>query len=245
MMQRVRYGVLGVAKIATEKVIPAMSSGEYSEVVAIASRDYHKAVAAARALGLPKAYGSYRELLADPDIDAIYNPLPNHLHKEWTIAAAESGKHVLCEKPIGMSAVEAEAILAARDRTGVKIEEAFMVCSHPQWLKAVELCRSGRLGEVRSFMGYFSYFNDDPKNIRNLAEMGGGGLMDISRTPRRSLASVAKSPTLPAWTRKLGRRPLSKSPTAACQKSSLAPFPKDAAVMPRRRSTPIGNNRSR
>ena len=100
MMQRVRYGVLGVAKIATEKVIPAMSSGEYSEVVAIASRDYHKVEAAARALGLPKAYGSYRELLADPDIDAIYNPLPNHLHKEWTIAAAESGKHVLCESPL-------------------------------------------------------------------------------------------------------------------------------------------------
>lgn len=206
-MQRVRYGVLGVAKIATEKVIPAMSSGEYSEVVAIASRDYHKAEAAAKALGLPKAYGSYRELLADPDIDAIYNPLPNHLHKEWTIAAAESGKHVLCEKPIGMSAVEAEAILAARDRTGVKIEEAFMVCSHPQWLKAVELCRSGRLGEVRSFMGYFSYFNDDPKNIRNLAEMGGGGLMDIGcyllttsrlifgEEPRRVMGLVERDPS--------------------------------------------------
>ena len=205
-MQKVRWGILGVANIATEKVIPAMSSGECSEVVAIASRDSHKAEAAAKDLGLPKAFGSYRELLADPDIDAIYNPLPNHLHKEWTIAAAESGKHVLCEKPIAMSAAEAEEILAARDRTGVKIEEAFMVCSHPQWLKTIEICRSGRLGNVRSYMGYFSYFNDDPKDIRNLAEAGGGGLMDIGcyllttsrlvfgEEPRRVMGLIERDP---------------------------------------------------
>ena len=156
-----------------------MKASEVSEVTAIASREWARASQAAEALGLPKAYGSYRELVEDPDIDAIYNPLPNHLHKEWTVAAAQAGKHVLCEKPIGMSSAEAREIIAVRDRTAVKIEEAFMVCSHPQWLRAIEICRSGRLGELRSYLGAFSYFNDDPANIRNQASAGGGGLMDI------------------------------------------------------------------
>ncbi|MCH7707270.1 MAG: Gfo/Idh/MocA family oxidoreductase [Myxococcales bacterium] len=178
-MQKVRWGVIGVAKIATEKVIPAMQGGELSEVTAIASRDQAKADAAAAKLGLPKAYGSYDALLADPDIDAIYNPLPNHLHREWTVAAAEHGKHVLCEKPIGISSAEAEELIAVRDHTGVKMQEAFMVWTHPQWLRAVEICRSGRLGKVGSYTGHFSYFNDDPTSIRNIAEMGGGALMDI------------------------------------------------------------------
>ncbi len=178
-MRKLRWGVIGVARIATEKVIPAMQGGELSEVTAIASRDQAKAEAAAAKLGLPKAYGSYDELLDDPDIDAIYNPLPNHLHREWTIAAAERGKHVLCEKPIGMSSAEAEELIAVRDRTGVKMQEAFMVRTHPQWLRAVEICRSGRLGKVGSYSGHFSYFNDEPTSIRNIAEMGGGALMDI------------------------------------------------------------------
>ncbi len=178
-MRKIRWGVLGVAKIATEKVIPAMQRGAHTEVVAIASRDLARARAAAAALGLPKAYGSYEALLAVPDIDALYNPLPNHLHVPLTIEAAERGKHVLCEKPIGLSVVEAERLIGVRDRTGVKIEEAFMVRTHPQWLAAMEICRSGRLGDVRSYLGYFSYYNDDPANIRNVPAFGGGGLMDI------------------------------------------------------------------
>ena len=178
-MKKIRWGVLGVAKIAVEKVIPAMLGGERSQVTAIASRDLDKATRAAAALGVPKAYGSYEALIDDPEIDAIYNPLPNHLHRPWTIAAAERGKHVLCEKPIGLTAREAEEIIAVRDRTGVKIQEAFMVRTHPQWLKAVELCRAGRLGPVRSYMGYFSYFNDDLTNIRNILDAGGGALLDV------------------------------------------------------------------
>ena len=126
MSKKVRWGVLGAAKIAVEKVIPAMQAGEWSEVVAIASRDGGRAREAAGRLGIPKAYGSYEELLADPEVEAVYNPLPNHLHVPWTTKAAEAGKHVLCEKPVAMSAAEARELLAVRDRTGVKIQEAFI-----------------------------------------------------------------------------------------------------------------------
>jgi predicted dehydrogenase len=177
--RKIRWGVLGAAKIAVEKVIPGMMGGDYSEVVAIASRDLGKAQAVATRLGVPKAYGSYEALLADPDVDAIYNPLPNHLHVPWTTAAAEAGKHVLCEKPIGMTVDDAIALIAVRDRTGVQIQEAFMVWTHPQWLRATEVCRSGRLGDVRSYVGAFSYYNDDPANIRSRRDWGGGGLLDI------------------------------------------------------------------
>lgn len=183
MPDKVRWGVLGVAKIATAKVIPAMQKGERSEVVAIASREESKAREAADALKLPKAYGSYEELLADPEIDAIYNPLPNHLHLEWSVKAAEAGKHVLCEKPIAMSADECLSMIHARDEHKVKIGEAFMVRTHPQWLRALEIVRSGEIGELRSIVGMFSYNNRDPKNIRNIAEYGGGGLMDIGCYP--------------------------------------------------------------
>jgi predicted dehydrogenase len=179
MKKKVEWGVLGVANIAVKKVIPAMQRGERSEIAAIASRDLSKAQQAAKQLGIRKAYGSYEELLLDPDIEAIYNPLPNHLHVPWSIKAAEAGKHVLCEKPISLTVEEAVSLLKARDRTGVKIEEAFMVCSHPQWRRAVELVRTGKIGKVRSISGCFSYCNLDPKNIRNIAEIGGGGLMDI------------------------------------------------------------------
>jgi predicted dehydrogenase len=198
--------VLGVAKVAVTNVIPALQGGELCEVTAIASRDEGRAKAAASTLGLPKAYGSYEALLDDPDVDAIYNPLPNHLHRPWTMAAAERGKHVLCEKPIGTSAREAAEIIAVRDRTGVKIQEAFMVRTHPQWLKAIELCRARRLGPVRSYLGYFSYYNDDPKNIRNQAGTGGGALLDIGcyvittarmvfgEEPRRVMGIVERDP---------------------------------------------------
>ena len=177
--KKLRWGVLGVARIATRKVIPAMQRGRWTSVDAIASRDASKARAAAAELGVPKAYGSYEALVADPEIDAIYVPLPNHLHVEWTARAAEAGKHVLCEKPIGLVAADAEHLLAVRDRTGVLIQEAFMVRTHPQWLGALDIARSGRIGDVRSIVGYFSFFLDDPANVRNVKAWGGGGLLDI------------------------------------------------------------------
>jgi predicted dehydrogenase len=183
MPEKVRWGILGVARIATVKVIPAMQRGAYSNIVAIASRDLEKARRAAADLGIPKAYGSYEELLADPQIEAIYNPLPNHLHVPWSIRAAEAGKHVLCEKPVSMTVAECRTLIEARDRTGVKIGEAFMVRTHPQWIRARELVRSGEIGDLRAVMTAFSYNNRDPKNIRNIEEWGGGGLMDIGCYP--------------------------------------------------------------
>jgi predicted dehydrogenase len=156
-----------------------MQRSELCDVVAIASRDISKARAAADSLGIARAYGSYEELLADPDIEAVYIPLPNHLHVPWTIAAAEAGKHVLCEKPIALNAEEARTLLAVRERTGVQIAEAFMVRTHPQWLAVRVLVRSGSIGELRLISGQFSYFKIDPNDVRNKAEWGGGGLMDI------------------------------------------------------------------
>jgi predicted dehydrogenase len=178
-MKKVRWGILGAARIAVNRVIPAMQAGEWSEVVGIASRDGARARETARELGIPKAYGSYEEMLADPEIEAVYNPLPNHLHLPWSARAAEQGKHVLCEKPIGLSVKEALELLAVRDRTGVKIGEAFMVQNHPQWLRIVELVRAGRIGQLHSAVGTFSYFKLDADNIRNIREYGGGALFDI------------------------------------------------------------------
>ena len=202
----VRWGVLGVARIATQKVIPAMQQGEWSQVVAIASRDRAKAENAAASLGLARAYDSYEALLEDSEIDAIYNPLPNHLHVPWTKRAAEAGKHVLCEKPIAMNAAEARTLLDVRDRTGVHIQEAFMVRVNPQWIRTVDEVNKGRIGDLRAVTGIFSYFNDDPANIRNKPEYGGGGLMDIGcylintarmifgREPHRVAATVERDP---------------------------------------------------
>src|SRR5713226_4366806 len=141
MRKKVRWGILSTARIGTAKVIPAMQRGEWSEVVAIASREPEKARQAAARLGIPKAYGSYEEMLADPDIEAVYNPLPNHMHVPWGIRAAEAGKHVLCEKPIALNAAQTLELIAARDRTGVIMGEAFMVAAHPQWLRLIELVR--------------------------------------------------------------------------------------------------------
>ena len=178
-MRKVRWGVLGVAKIAVTRVIPGMQAGACCEVVGIASRGRARADAAARALGIPKAYGSYEEMLADPEIEAVYNPLPNHLHLPWSTRAAEAGKHVLCEKPIGLNVREALELIAVRDRTGVKMGEGFMVQNHPQWLHIVDLVRAGRIGQLRSAVGTFSYFKLEADNIRNIREYGGGGLFDI------------------------------------------------------------------
>lgn len=177
--KHIRWGVLGAARIATVKVIPAMQQCTLARVAAIASRDLNKARQAAISLDIPRAYGSYEELLEDPDIDAVYNPLPNHLHLPWTLKAAAAGKHVLCEKPIGMNAAECQQLIAARDRHGVKIGEAFMVRSHPQWLRARELIQNGTLGTLRSVITAFTYNNQNPHNIRNIPEYGGGALMDI------------------------------------------------------------------
>jgi len=179
MNDKVRWGVLGVARIAVEKVIPAMQAGTNCEVIAIASRDLSKAKQAADRLSIPRTYGSYEALLADREIEAIYNPLPNHMHVPWSIRAAEAGKHVLCEKPIGLNVEEARGLLKVRDRTGLKIQEAFMVRTHPQWIRTHELVAQGRIGTLRSMTGYFSYFNRDPANIRNIPAYGGGALMDI------------------------------------------------------------------
>jgi predicted dehydrogenase len=208
MSKKLRWGVLSTAAIGLKKVLPAMQRGQYSRVTAIASRDLARAREAATALDIPTAYGSYEELLADPDIDAIYNPLPNQLHVPWTIKAAEAGKHVLCEKPLSLTAAEAETLLAVRARAGVKIGEAFMIRSYPQWLRLRELLAEGRIGQLRSIVGFFSYFNINPANIRNQVDCGGGALMDIgcylvhasryafAQEPGRVVACIDRDPEM-------------------------------------------------
>jgi predicted dehydrogenase len=179
-MRKVRWGVLSTARIGTEKVIPAIQGSEHGVVTAISSRDMESARAAASKLGIEKAYGSYGELLADPEIDAVYNPLPNHLHVPWSVRAMEAGKHVLCEKPLGLDAEDAEKLRAeAKRHPELKVMEGFMYRFHPQWVRAFDLVRGGSIGDVRSLTSAFSYFNDDPRNVRNRADIGGGGLMDV------------------------------------------------------------------
>ena len=178
--KKVRWGILSTANIGVGKVIPAMQKGEFCEITAISSRDIKKAKAVATQLGILKAYGSYEELLNDQEIDAVYNPLPNNFHVPWTIKALEAGKHVLCEKPIGMNAEEAESLLAETKKyPDLKVMEAFMYRFHPQWQKAKSLVNEGRIGEVKNIQSHFSYYNVKRENIRNIVETGGGGLMDI------------------------------------------------------------------
>lgn len=206
-MHKVRWGVLGVAKIATQKVIPAMQRSSLCQVVGIASRDDRRARQAAQRLGLEKSYGSYEQLLADPQIEAVYNPLPNHLHVPWTIQALQAGKHVLCEKPIGLSAAEAESLRqAAAAHPRLKVMEAFMYRFHVQWQTARRLVREGQIGTLRTIHSFFSYFNEDAQNIRNIADYGGGAMMDIGcypislsrflfeAEPRRVVALVEQDP---------------------------------------------------
>jgi predicted dehydrogenase len=179
-MSKIRWGILSTAKIGVEKVIPAMQRGTLTEVVAIASRTEAKAKEAANRLGLAKAYGSYEALLADPDVDAIYNPLPNDRHVPLSIKALEFGKHVLCEKPIGLSAAEGRKLAdASAKHPKLKLMEAFMYRHHPQWRTAKEMVKSGRIGKLRTIQTFFSYYSDDPHNIRHDPTKGGGGLMDI------------------------------------------------------------------
>lgn len=183
-MKKVRWGILSTAKIGLEKVIPAMQRASFCDVATIASRNIGQAQAAAESLGIPKSVGSYEELLADPDIDAVYNPLPNDLHVPWSIRALEAGKHVLCEKPIGLSASDGQQLVeAGKAHTHLKLMEAFMYRHHPQWQKAQALVTSGGIGRLRAIQSFFSYYNDDPGNIRNIASKGGGALMDIGCYP--------------------------------------------------------------
>jgi predicted dehydrogenase len=182
-VEPVRWGIISTAKIGTVKVIPAMQRGTLCRIEGIASRDLGRAQAAATQLGIGKAYGSYEELLADPDIEAVYNPLPNHLHVPVSAQAAEAGKHVLCEKPLALTAAEAATLIEVRDRSGVLMQEAFMVRHHPQWLRVRELVREGRIGDLRAIQGFFSYNNTNPENIRNKADIGGGGIYDIGCYP--------------------------------------------------------------
>ena len=204
---RVRWGVLGCAAIALQKVVPAMQRSSRCDVVGIASRSAERAEAAAGALGIPRAYGRYEDLLADADIEAVYIPLPNHLHAEWTRLAAAAGKHVLCEKPLAMNAGEAAGMVEACRDAGVALMEAFMYRLHPLWLRAHELVAAGAIGELETIQAFFSYRNVDPANIRNIAAYGGGALMDIgcypinvarwffASEPDRITASVRTHPT--------------------------------------------------
>ncbi len=205
-MSVLRIGVLSTADIATAKVIPGMQRAARCEVVAIASRDHTRARAVAERMGIARAHGSYEALLADPQVDAVYVPLPNHLHAQWAIAAARAGKHVLCEKPLAMTADEAQGIVAACEAAGVLLMEAFMYRLHPSWEAVRQLVASGRIGQLQAVQSWFSYFNDDPGNIRNIRAFGGGALYDIgcyninlSRMlfggePRRVSSSIVRDP---------------------------------------------------
>ncbi|QQO08098.1 Gfo/Idh/MocA family protein [Breznakiella homolactica] len=183
MEKKINWGILSTAQIGLNKIIPAMQKGKYSNVYAICSRDLKKARAAAEQFGIPKAYGSYEELLEDDDIQAVYIPLPNHLHYEWTVKAMKAGKHVLCEKPLVLSVKEAEKLIALRDSCGVKAGEAFMVASHPQWSGVKRLFKDGTIGTLRTIQGGFCFYTDDPANIRNIKEFGGGAIFDVGCYP--------------------------------------------------------------
>ena len=178
-MTKLRIGVMSTANIGVAKVIPGMRRAERVDVVAIASRERGAAAVWAERLGIPRSHGSYEALLADPDVDAVYIPLPNHLHAEWAIAAARAGKHVLCEKPLAMTTADAERMGAAAREAGVVLMEAFMYRHHPSWVAVRELVASGRIGRLQAVQSWFSYFNDDPANIRNIRDIGGGALYDI------------------------------------------------------------------
>ncbi len=179
-MNKVRWGVLSTADIGVSKVIPAMQRGNYIQVDAMASRNLERGKAVAAQLGIPKAYGSYEELLADPDVDAIYIPLPNNLHVPWSIRALEAGKHVLCEKPIALTSTEAQQLAdAARQYPHLKVMEAFMYRFHPQWQQARQIVNEGKIGQLRTIQSFFSYYLEDANNIRNIAGVGGGGMLDI------------------------------------------------------------------
>ncbi len=206
---KIRWGIISTAKIGVMKVIPAMQQAEFCEVSAISSRDYESSKAVAKKLGIPKYYGSYVELINDPDIDAIYNPLPNNMHLEWSVKSMAAGKHVLCEKPIGLNSAEAKSLNeASKKHPELKIMEAFMYHFHPQWVKVKTLIDEGKIGDVKTIQSFFSYNNTDPANIRNRVEVGGGALMDIGcycisfprflldKEPQRAIGIIDRDPEM-------------------------------------------------
>lgn len=208
-MDKIRWGVLSTAKIGREKVIPATQRSQFGVVTAIASRNLARAKAVAADLNIEKPYGSYQELLADRNVDAVYIPLPNHLHVRWAMRSLSAGKHVLCEKPIGLNTAEAEQLAGvAASHPHLKVMEAFMYRFHPQWQAARQLVREGRIGRLRTIHTHFSYYNDDPENIRNQPDLGGGALMDIGcypislsrfifdAEPQRVLGHIERDPKL-------------------------------------------------
>jgi predicted dehydrogenase len=205
---KIKWGILSTANIGIKRVIPAIIAGQRGVVAAIASRDADRAARVAADFGIPRAYAGYQRLLDDPEIEAIYNPLPNHLHVEWTVRALDAGKHVLCEKPIGLNAAEARAIVAARERSGKRVMEAFMVRFHPQWQRIRTLVREGRIGTVRAIQSAFTFPMLDPNNVRNREEWGGGALYDVGcypivtarylfgTEPERAVALIDRDPKL-------------------------------------------------
>ncbi len=207
-MTKLRWGILSTANIGIKRVIPAIQSGERGTVVAIASRDGERAQSAAAQFGIARSYAGYQALLDDPGVDAVYNPLPNHLHVEWTVKAMEAGKDVLCEKPIALDAAKAQSLVEARDRTGRHVVEAFMVRYHPQWLRVRELVRDGRIGALRAIQSAFCFTVTDPKNVRNQVEIGGGALYDVGcyplvtaryvfgAEPERAIALIDRDPEM-------------------------------------------------
>jgi predicted dehydrogenase len=207
-MKKTNWGILSTANIGVKRVIPAIAAGRHGVLAGIASRDGARAARVAQEFGIARSYDSYQALLDDPSIDAIYNPLPNHLHVEWTVKALEAGKDVLCEKPIALNAKQGEALVEARDRTGRHVIEAFMVRFHPQWHRAREFVRSGRIGTVRAIQSAFVFTVLDPRNVRNQAEIGGGALYDVGcyplvtaryifgAEPERAIALVDRDPEL-------------------------------------------------
>ena len=205
-MKKLNWGILSTSAFAQRSFIPAAQESPVANVSAISSRNLSNAQEVAKKMGIPKVYGSYDEVINDPEIDVIYNPLPNHMHVEWTAKAIKAGKHVLCEKPLFINPEEANELIALRDEYKVKVGEAFMVKSHPQWQKAREFVASGVLGIPSMYIGSFNYYNDDPKNIRNIEQYGGGALWDIGcytvmtsryifgENPVSVVASVHKDP---------------------------------------------------
>ena len=209
MMDKVKWGILSTAKIARQQVIPGMQIGRFCEVHAIASRELDAAKKVAEQLAIPHAYGTYEELLADPEIQAVYNPLPNHLHVYWSMKAAEAGKHVLCEKPLGVNAQDAEKLVKCCREKGVLLMEAFMYRTHPQWILAKEYVHDGKIGDLKAIQAFFSYMGRDPNNIRNRADLpGSGGMMDIgcypvslsrflfNGEPKRVIALISRDPDM-------------------------------------------------
>lgn len=181
MVNKIRWGIISTAKIGCNHVIPAIKKSKDCELVAIGSRSLKKGQQVAKALGIPKAYGSYEELFKDPNIDAVYNPLPNHLHISVSLQAAKAGKHILCEKPVAISEKEAKKLNAIPKN--IKFMEAFMIRFHLQWLAVLKQIKEKKLGQVKAVQVFFSYFNNDEKNIRNVVDFGGGGMYDIGCYP--------------------------------------------------------------